>query len=112
MLIVILFQTVVNTGSDIICHMDKYFKDPHEFRPDRWLGGSRKDIVPFSYIPFGFGARMCIGRRFAEQEIMLAIAVVSEIKMTETIKCYHTMDFKPIDRIVQLILFHQRGSHC
>ena len=89
MLIVILFQTVVNTGSDIICHMDKYFKDPHEFRPDRWLGGSRKDIVPFSYIPFGFGARMCIGRRFAEQEIMLAIAEVRDIKMLESYHGFH-----------------------
>jgi cytochrome P450 len=42
-----------------------YFDDPERFDPDRWLG---PDPAPFSYIPFGGGARRCIGEEFAVRE--------------------------------------------
>ena len=61
--------------------MAEHFNDPLEFKPERWLRNTRTDIAPFSFIPFGFGACMCIGRRFAEQEIMLAVAVVSLVEL-------------------------------
>ena len=37
----------------------KYWPDPHEFRPDRFLGDYNKD----AFLPFSAGARGCIGRR-------------------------------------------------
>lgn len=50
------------------------FERPNEFIPERWMRNeieypSAKNAHPFSYMPFGFGARTCIGRRFAEFEI-------------------------------------------
>ena len=44
----------------------------------RWLKKNKKmnKPPPFVSMPFGHGARMCIGRRFAEQEIYLAIIKV------------------------------------
>ncbi|CAG0914444.1 unnamed protein product [Notodromas monacha] len=52
----------------------KYFSDPDEFKPERWMRGTREDIHPYATIPFGHGLRMCLGRRFAEQEMWLLTA--------------------------------------
>ena len=40
---------------------ENYFKSPNEFNPKRWLKDkeSSEHIDPFSFLPFGFGARMC-----------------------------------------------------
>ena len=51
---------------------ERYWREPREFLPDRWK--NRSDIDPFSYIPFGVGPRMCIGRRLAEVEMQLITA--------------------------------------
>lgn len=53
-----------------------YPKTDH-FIPERWLKEipnelecpSAKSTNPFVYLPFGFGPRSCVGRRFAEMEV-------------------------------------------
>ncbi|XP_025833175.1 probable cytochrome P450 12a5, mitochondrial isoform X2 [Agrilus planipennis] len=50
-----------------------------EFIPERWLRTntsetSHKNTHPFVYLPFGFGARSCIGQRLATMELELLIA--------------------------------------
>lgn len=54
---------------------DTYFEDADKFKPERWLrvNGSSTNSHPFAYLPFGFGQRSCIGKRFAEQESALAL---------------------------------------
>ena len=44
----------------MICSTAKYWPDPYEFRPSRFLGDYNKD----AFIPFSAGARVCIGRRY------------------------------------------------
>lgn len=60
---------------------EKYFPKAEEFIPERWLRSttgslSYKNVNPFVSIPFGFGARSCVGRRLAELELHIAIAKV------------------------------------
>lgn len=64
--------------ANMLLHYDsKHFKDPSKFMPERWLkeGVSNaacpeaKASNPFVYLPFGFGPRSCVGKRFAEMEI-------------------------------------------
>ena len=72
-------KTLVNFGTSFITQSERYFKSPHRFDPDRWEkdeDGS-EPIDPYSILSFGFGARMCIGRRAAEQEMFLTIAKVN-----------------------------------
>jgi cytochrome P450 len=55
-----------------------YVKDPQVFRPERFLKRSPEyeNMHPFLYLPFGHGPRMCIGRRFAEQEMYIFISKI------------------------------------
>ncbi|KAL3887220.1 hypothetical protein ACJMK2_027167 [Sinanodonta woodiana] len=45
--------------------------DPDSFHPQRWLKDSADLDQFYQNVPFGFGPRMCLGRKVAEMEIML-----------------------------------------
>jgi cytochrome P450 len=48
----------------------QYFTNPDAFEPDRWL---EDEPPPFAYIPFGGGARRCIGDEFALRETTIVL---------------------------------------
>ncbi|EJC99158.1 614/534 cytochrome P450 [Fomitiporia mediterranea MF3/22] len=50
----------------------KYWKDPSEFRPQRFMEDWPRD----AFLPFSGGARSCIGRRFSETEATAILAVL------------------------------------
>lgn len=68
----------VSTANNILMNDDKYYKDSGKFLPERFLKThddvSIKGKHPFVYLPFGFGPRMCVGRRFAELEMEVLIS--------------------------------------
>ncbi len=51
-----------------------YWEEPEVFNPDRFEKSREKDRVPYSYIPFGGGPRLCIGYNFAYYEMQIIIA--------------------------------------
>ncbi|EPB79790.1 unspecific monooxygenase [Ancylostoma ceylanicum] len=54
--------TPVDVNTNVLMRSATLFDDPLSFRPTRWLrDGSRPDSHPFSFLPFGFGPRMCAG---------------------------------------------------
>lgn len=55
---------------------EKYFPRAKEFLPERWLPGGEalKCKHPFAFLPFGFGVRKCVGKRFADLEMETVLA--------------------------------------
>lgn len=53
----------------------KYWNNPDEFIPERFLGEQRKESMQYFY-PFGAGPRMCIGTGFAIYEMCLTISQI------------------------------------
>ena len=78
----------------------KYWDNPDEFIPERFLGEKKKKSMQFFY-PFGAGPRMCIGTGFAIYEMCLAISQIVkryEIKTkNETVKFNPLVTLKPVN---------------
>lgn len=67
-------------GTAVLQRSEKYFRRASEYLPERWLSErpadvpSAKDSNPFIFLPFGFGARSCIGKRLAMMELEMITA--------------------------------------
>lgn len=60
----------------------KYWHNPDQFVPERFLGEEKKRSMQFFY-PFGAGPRMCIGAGFAIYEMCLAVSyIIKKYKIT------------------------------
>ncbi len=57
-------------------HSAKYWEDPEEFRPERFMGEAAKKRKPYTYIPFGGGKRSCIGGAMSQVENTLALSML------------------------------------
>jgi cytochrome P450 len=59
-------------------HRDpRFFPEPDEFRPERWLDGLEKRLPRGAFIPFGLGSRKCVGASFAMMEATLLLATIA-----------------------------------
>ena len=66
-------------ASPFVTHRDpRWFPDPDRFDPERWTPEAREVRPRFSYFPFGGGARVCIGERFAWMEGVLVLATLAQ----------------------------------
>nr|AFI45015.1 cytochrome P450 CYP49a1 [Dendroctonus ponderosae] len=70
----------------VVSNVEEYFDQPEKFMPERWLKKDAKSaqcpahnqtkIHPFVSLPFGYGRRSCLGRRFAETELNIMLAKI------------------------------------
>jgi cytochrome P450 len=64
--------------SQYVMHRDpRYYEDPERFNPERWTTDPKDTKQPFTYFPFGGGARRCIGEQFAWIEGILVLATIA-----------------------------------
>ena len=74
----------VNAMGILTMMEESHFAEPNQFKPERWLRGCPEHHTahPFAAIPFSFGPRMCIGRRFAELEVqVLVVKLLQRFKL-------------------------------
>ncbi len=57
-------------------HSKKYWEEPEEYRPERFMGDAAKKRKPYTYIPFGGGKRSCIGGAMSQVENTLALSIL------------------------------------
>jgi cytochrome P450 len=61
-----------------VMHRDpRWWPQPERFDPDRWQPEEAAKRPKFAYFPFGGGARVCIGERFAWAEGVLVLATIA-----------------------------------
>ena len=62
-----------------VVHRDpRWWPEPERFNPDRWRHEETEKRPKFAYFPFGGGARVCIGERFAGAEGVLVLATLAQ----------------------------------
>lgn len=54
-------------------HDPKYFPEPEKFDPERFSEQNKGNIDQYTYMPFGYGPRQCIGNRFVLMETKIVI---------------------------------------
>ncbi|KAI3333250.1 cytochrome P450 [Ustulina deusta] len=106
--------TEIYTSAWTVMHDEKYFAEPMEFVPERWLDPDSQDVKEASQ-PFSLGPRGCLGRNFAYMEISLILAkmlwrydlelVNKDIKWLDEGKV-HIMWWKPS----LFVRFHERSE--
>lgn len=60
----------------LIHRHEHFWSDPVDFKPGRFAPGASGEQLIGSYLPFGTGARACVGAAVAEVEGMLALAAL------------------------------------
>ncbi len=82
--------------SQYVMHRDeRYFPDAERFDPERWTAEAREARPPFSYFPFGGGARRCIGEGFARTAgIMLLATLAGAWRMR--LSTEHKVEMQPL----------------
>jgi len=60
----------------VLHHSPRYWNEPERFDPARFR--TESGPAPFTYIPFGGGPRVCIGRGFALIEAQLVLATLCQ----------------------------------
>jgi len=67
-------NSVVCVGIDVIHKNPKYWSEPENFVPERFLAENKKGRHHYAHLPFSVGPRQCIGNNFSliEQRLFLS----------------------------------------
>lgn len=74
----------IPAGSEVVMwlymthHDPRWYPQPDTFRPERFTPEAEKQLPKLAYLPFGAGARACIGKIFAMNEAQLALATIAQ----------------------------------
>lgn len=74
----------------------KYFPEPQKFDPERFTEDNKISHPNYSYMPFGEGPRICIGKRFGLMQMKTALVhILSNFEVTPCKDTPSTLEFDP-----------------
>lgn len=77
-------KTLIGVSFYALHRNPKYWENPEEFNPERFMGDRKKASYKYFY-PFGAGPRMCIGLGFAIYEMGLTLSyLIKKYKVTSS----------------------------
>lgn len=86
-----------------VIHRDpRYYADPERFMPERWTETFEKGLPRYAYLPFGGGARVCIGNSFAMMEARLLLAMIAQryrVRITAPVALDPAVTLHPRDAV-------------
>ncbi|XP_038213306.1 uncharacterized protein LOC119833390 [Zerene cesonia] len=70
-------------GHQLLCSLEEHYPQAADYIPERWLVDKTDPLCygnahPFTFSPFGFGVRSCIGRRIIELELEVFLSRLVE----------------------------------
>ena len=68
----------VTISSWVLHRHTLWWEEPEVFRPERFLPGNVSKINHHAYIPFGAGARICLGKHLGLLESTLLLAQIAQ----------------------------------
>jgi cytochrome P450 len=88
----------------VMHHLPQYFDEPETFKPERFTAEFEKSLPRYAYMPFGGGARVCIGNSFAMMEAQLILAAIAqrfrlELATDEPVQYKAKITLTPVDGI-------------
>lgn len=86
----------------------KFYDQPLEFRPERFTPTFMKDQPKFTYLPFGSGARMCIGHNFAWMELFVIVCTILQhfqfqLREGEVVKPHPIITLRPSSPLPMIV---------
>ncbi|XP_075984016.1 cytochrome P450 6B5-like [Anticarsia gemmatalis] len=54
-------------------HNPDFFPEPEVYKPERFLPENKDKIIPYSFLPYGEGPRICIGKRFSKMQVLAGL---------------------------------------
>ncbi|XP_009889381.1 PREDICTED: cholesterol 24-hydroxylase [Charadrius vociferus] len=96
-------NTTLIFSTYIMGRMERYFKDPLTFNPDRFSKDAPKPY--YCYFPFSLGPRSCIGQIFAQMEAKVVMAKLLQrfefqLVPGQSFKLVEAGTFRPLDGVM------------
>lgn len=79
-------DTIVAISTHALHRNPAVFDDPEAFKPERFMPAAEARLHKYAYLPFGGGARVCIGNQFALMEGQLILATIAQHARFEPIQ--------------------------